>query len=92
MPGDGNVAEKERCQPFQYEILRVWGMKHEVIVPVVAGTRGTVTNMIQYCIGKIELEVRAKLLQKIALMRTVPCSAKITAKYQPEKLYNDNNE
>lgn len=44
--------EVERYHPLTYEILRVWGRKHVVVVTVVVGALGKVTKMMQSWIEK----------------------------------------
>ena len=71
IPGDKRIAAKEeekveKYQELRQEILRMWEMKKEEVVPIVVGALGAVTGDIGKWLKKLEIKVRVEHLQKTA--------------------------
>ena len=75
IPGDERVNEREVWKIEKYkllkdEIARMWYMKEVIVIPVVVGALGAVSNGFEKYIAAIGIELRVEHAQKAALLGT----------------------
>ena len=74
-PWDHRVYEKEgqkieKYQDLKREIVRLWGIRHLEVVPVVVGALRVVINRLDAWLEKLGVTIRKGLLQKTTLLGT----------------------
>ena len=74
-PGDNRVCDKEekkidRYDKLAWEVKRLWTMKKVVVIPIIVGALGTVSQDIEKYIAQIGVAIRVEQLQKTALLGT----------------------
>ena len=74
-PLDWSILEREKfkvdkCQDVKREIAKLWNVR-PVVIPVVVGTLGMVTNRLERFIRKIGVDASVGLLQKACLLGTI---------------------
>ena len=72
--------EEEKYNSYsdlKYEIARMWRMKDDEVIPVVIGALGTMTKQFEKWIQKLDLEIRAEMLQKPCLLGTARIIRKV---------------
>ena len=75
IPGDARVKDKEldkteKYQLFREEIGKMWRLKKVTVVPIVIGALGAVSEMFKKYMGKLDVTIRLKVIQKTALLGT----------------------
>ena len=75
IPGDERVNEREVGKIEKYklvkdEIARMWDMKEVIVIPVVVGALGAISNGFEKYIATIGIEMTVEHAQKTALLRT----------------------
>ena len=75
IPGDCRVKEKEQEKIEKYEqlkeeIARLWNMKKVIVISVVIGAFGCITNSFESYMEKVGAEVKLQVVQKTALLGT----------------------
>ena len=75
VPGDVRVKDKELEKIEKYQLLReevgrIWGMKKVIVVPVVIGALGAVSNGFDKHLEKIGINIKLEVIQKTALLGT----------------------
>ena len=74
VPGDCRIYEKETEKIEKYELKReirkLWTMKKVEVIPIVVGTLGAVSKILEKWIEKLGIHIRIELLQKTALLGT----------------------
>ena len=73
--GDKELGKLEKYQLLKDEIAKVWRMKKVIVVPVVIGALGAV--IIKEYMKRIGVNVRLKVIQKIALLGTAKILRKV---------------
>ena len=82
IPSDCRVKHKEQEKIEKYqllkdEIVRIWGMKKVVVIPVVIGALGVISIDFHKYMEKLEVEARVEYIQKTALLGTASISRKV---------------
>ena len=65
------MKEEEKASNYEelkYELARIWSMKKVIIVPIVIGALGTVTEKIDSWLEQIGIDCPVSLLQKGCLL------------------------
>ena len=75
IPGDCRVKEKEQEKIEKYEqlkeeIARLWNMKKVIVISVVIGAFGCISNSFESYMEKVGAEVKLQVVQKTALLGT----------------------
>ena len=81
-PWDHRVYEKEgekieKYQELKREIVKLWGIRHLEVVPVVVGALGVVSKRFDAWFEKLGITIRMELLQKTALLGTARILGKL---------------
>ena len=82
IPGDSRVRSKEQEKIEKYQLLRdemmrIWGMKKVVVIPVVIGALGAISIEFENHVKKLKLEIRIEHVQKTALLGTARILRKV---------------
>ena len=82
IPGDSRVRSKEQEKIEKYQLLRdemmrMWGMKKVVVIPVVIGALGAISIEFENHVKKLKLEIRIEHVQKTALLGTARILRKV---------------
>ena len=82
VPWDSRIRAKEREEIEKYgylkrEVATMWGMKKMTVIPVAIGALGAVSKEFDKWIGKIGINLRARHVQKTALLGTARILRKV---------------
>ena len=81
-PFDTRIQEKEKeklnnYNELKYELVRLWKLKKCIIVPIVIGSLGTVTNKLDFWIKEIGIQCQIELMQMACLLGTARILRKV---------------
>ena len=75
IPGDSRVCEKEiekvdKYKPLKDEVARLWNMQKMIVIPIVVGALGVISNRFEKFVMEAGIQNRIEHVQKTALLGT----------------------